>query len=233
MGGRASQKKTKIKFKITYNAPVTLTFALLSSIVLISDSVIFNHRLITALFVSPGCQGSVYAFDWHNGLDYFKLFSHILGHSDWNHLLSNFGFILLLGPILEVRYGSVVLFIMILVTAFVTGIINACLIPSPLMGSSGIAFMMILLASFATMSRHEIPLSFLLILGLYIGRELFNRSRDSDIATFAHIAGGICGSMFGFLASPTRQSSAGKRRAKKEKKEQPEEIFPADDDIPQ
>ena len=148
--------KKKSSYRITYNAPITLTFALLSALILFIDSNFMNRHLINVLFVAPGCQSSTVAFNWHSPLDYFKLFSHILGHSDWNHLLSNFSFILLLGPILEERYGSAVLLVMILVTALVTGVINACLIPAGLMGSSGIAFMMILLASFSTMSRHEI-----------------------------------------------------------------------------
>lgn len=203
-------KMKKSKFRITYNAPITLTFALLSVIILFLDTTFLNHTFIRALFIAPGCQGASHAFDYHNALDYFRLFSYILGHSDWNHLLSNFSIILLLGPILEERYGSFVLLVMILVTAFVTSAINACLIPCGLLGSSGIVFMMILLASFSTMSRHEIPLSFFLILFLYLGRELFASSSNklNNISTFAHIAGGICGSMFGFLSAAKKRPVA-------------------------
>ena len=203
--------KKASKFRITYNAPITLTFALLSVIILFLDTKLLNHHFIRALFVAPGCQGSGFAFNHQDPLNYFRLFSHILGHSDWNHLLSNLSFILLLGPILEERYGSAVLLVMILVTALVTGAINACLIPSGLMGASGIVFMMILLASFSTMSRHEIPLSFFLILFLYLGRELFANNQINKIyhiSTFAHVAGGICGSMFGFLAASKKRPSA-------------------------
>lgn len=229
--------KKKSKFRITYNAPITLTFALFSAIILLLDSHFLNHTLTRAFFVAPGCQGSAFAFDIHNPVHYIMLFTHILGHSDWNHLLSNFSFILLLGPILEERYGSVVLLVMILVTALVTGVINACLIPAGLMGSSGIAFMMILLASFSTMSRHEIPLSFFLILFLYIGRDLFANNKVYNIATFAHIAGGICGSMFGFLAISKKRpiaSRASKKRSDDEKTlngKQPEEELPAVDPV--
>ena len=202
--------KKASKFRITYNAPITLTFALLSVIILFLDTNLLNHHFIRALFVAPGCQGSSFAFDPNVPLNYFRLFSYILGHSDWNHLLSNLSFILLLGPILEERYGSAVLLVMILVTALVTSAINACLIPAGLMGASGIVFMMILLASFSTMSKHEIPLSFFLILFFYIGRELFssNINKLNHIATFAHIAGGICGSMFGFLAASKKRPAA-------------------------
>lgn len=198
--------KKASKFRITYNAPITLSFAFLAAAILLLDTLFFNHTITRRLFVAPSCN----TFDYKNVLDYFRLFLYILGHSDWNHFLSNFNFILLLGPILEERYGSAVLLVMILVTAFVTGVINACLIPSGLLGSSGIVLMMILLASFSTMSRHEIPLSFFVILFLYIGRELFssNINKLNHIATFAHIAGGICGSMFGFLAASKKRPAA-------------------------
>jgi membrane associated rhomboid family serine protease len=121
-------------------------------------------------------------------------------------------FILLLGPLLEDRYGSGMLALMMTVTALVTGVINACFIPAPLAGSSGIAFMMILLASYTAVSHSEIPLSFLLVLALYLGRELLSPDRTGTTATFAHIAGGICGSMFGFLAVPARRTGSGTKR---------------------
>jgi uncharacterized membrane protein YdcZ (DUF606 family) len=59
--------------------------------------------------------------------------------------------------------------------------------------------MMILLASFTNFSRGEIPLTFILILVLYLGRELFNSFSNNNISEFAHIVGGFCGSLFGFF----------------------------------
>jgi len=212
-----SEKKSKKNgshFRITYNAPVTLTFSFIAAAVLLLDIKVFHHHLIPGIFVAPGCQGSVFAFNWKSPLDYIRLFTHVLGHADWTHLLSNLSFILLLGPLLEERYGSGLLALMMSVTALVTGVINACFIVSPLMGASGIAFMMILLASFTTISQNEIPLSFLLILALYLGREFFSPAHDPNIATFAHVAGGICGSLFGFLAAPARRSSGKNRNIK-------------------
>jgi uncharacterized membrane protein YdcZ (DUF606 family) len=67
------------------------------------------------------------------------------------------------------------------------------------MGASGVVFMMILLASFTNFSEGEIPLTFILILILYIGREVFNSFRQDNISEFAHIIGGLCGSLFGFF----------------------------------
>jgi len=40
------------------------------------------------------------------GLDYLRLFSYVLGHRDWLHLMSNFSFVLLIGPVLEEKHRS-------------------------------------------------------------------------------------------------------------------------------
>jgi uncharacterized membrane protein YdcZ (DUF606 family) len=63
--------------------------------------------------------------------------------------------------------------------------------------------MMILLVSFTNFSEGEIPLTFILILILYIGREVFNSFRQDNISEFAHIIGGLCGSLFGFFRPGT------------------------------
>lgn len=191
--------------KISYNAPVTLTFALIAALVLFLDT--FLHKtLIPVLFTCPGAS-STPAFNAGNFFDYFRLIFHIFGHVDWNHFLGNMAFILLLGPVVEERYGSAVLTLMMIITSLVTGVLNVCFSPAAMLGSSDIAFMMILLTSFTTISKSEIPLSFVLILILYIGREILTSGENENIATLAHIAGGICGSMFAFLATPKPKTS--------------------------
>lgn len=180
--------------RIRYNAPVTLTFALISSVVLLVN-MFFIGNLIPTFFAVPG-SGS---FDSRDILGYLRLFTHVIGHANWTHLLSNFAFILLLGPILEEKYGSGSLLLMMLATAFITGVLNVLLFPSGLLGASGIVFMMILLISFTNIRAGEIPLTFILILLLYLVREIVTSFQTNDISEFAHIAGGFCGSLFGFL----------------------------------
>ena len=114
---------------------------------------------------------------------------------------------------MEERYGSKMVALMFVVTAFVTGVINVCLIPHPLLGASGIVFMLIILASITTLDKNVIPLSFIFVVAIYLGRELINAPKTENISTVAHIAGGLCGSMFGFLVAPKA-----KRNAKKEEK---------------
>jgi len=180
--------------KIKYNAPVTLTFSLICALVLLMDTLL-GTQLIPRLFSVPGRPGFIFS----NPLYYIRLFTHIAGHIDWNHLLSNFAFILLLGPILEEKYGSTTLLIMFMVTALFTGLFNALFLPTGLLGASGIVFMMILLVSFTNIQGNQIPLTFILILILYLAREVVNSFQDNSISEFAHIAGGLCGSLFGFL----------------------------------
>lgn len=201
------KKSSGLNLRISYNSPVILTFCILCLLIFVLDTYAFPKlNLIQNVFTVPGNSKSVNPFNFKSVFDYFKLFTHVLGHADWNHLIGNLSFILLAGPLLEERYGSPMITVMILVTAFVTGVLNVCLIPNALLGSSGIAFMLIILASFTSISKSEIPLSFILVFILFLGSEIFLRKEDSGISVLAHVAGGLCGSMFGFLVAPKTSS---------------------------
>ena len=186
--------------KITYNAPVTLSFALICSLVLLLD-LLAGSALTEAFFSVGGTMNLA------NPVDYLRLFTHVIGHANWTHLLSNFAFILLLGPILEEKYGSRSLLLMMVITALVTGILNVLLFSTGLLGASGIVFMMILLGSFTNFRKGEIPLTFILVVLLYVTREVITAFQADSVSQFAHIAGGLCGSLFGFLR-PQPQSDS-------------------------
>lgn len=205
--------KKKLKIRFTYNAPVTLTFVLLTAAIFFIDSFLLHGKAAEVFLSAPPCPKAEGGFNPSNVFHYVRLFVHVLGHTTLNHLIGNLSFILLLGPLLEERYGSKILLLMILVTSLVTGVINACLIPAKLCGASGIVFMMIVLGSITKIEKNEIPLSFVLVVALFIGRELFNAPKTQGVSTVAHIAGGLCGSMFGFLAAP-RTSRAKKQGTK-------------------
>lgn len=180
--------------KIKYNAPLTLTFAIIATLLVLIDQISGSH-LIPTYFMVPG-KGM---FNTGDPIDWMTLITHTLGHSSWNHLLSNMALLLLLGPSLEEKYGSLSLFVMIFITALATGLLNAFFFPTALLGASGIVFMMILLNSFTNHKNGEIPLSFILILIIYLAAEIINAFSYDDISQFAHIIGGIFGSLFGFL----------------------------------
>ena len=186
--------------RIRYNAPVTLTFALISTLVLAADQLL-NTDIIPTLFTMPPRD----YFSFASAADWVRLFTHVAGHSDWSHLLGNFAFILLLGPILEEKYGSISSVVMILITALATGLLNGFFSGYALLGASGVVFMMILLVSFTNIKNGEIPLTFILVVALYLVKEIITAFNSGDqIAQFAHIAGGICGSLFGFLRPSKR-----------------------------
>ncbi len=190
--------------KIKYNAPAVLTFTFISAAVLVLSQTV-SRSLTTQWFMVPGKSG----FSVSSPRCWVTLVTHVLGHANWSHLVSNFSFILLIGPILEEIYGSFSLLIMIFITALVTGILNVLFFPSSLLGASGVVFMMILLASFTNFNKGEIPLTFILVLILYLGRELFNSfgntpESSGNISQFAHVVGGFIGSLFGFFRT-TRQ----------------------------
>jgi membrane associated rhomboid family serine protease len=151
-------------------------------------------------FAVPGKN----TFDAGNMRHWITIFTHIMGHANWTHFIGNFTLILLIGPMLEESYGSLNLLIMILITALVTGVLNILFFNSMLMGASGVVFMMILLSSFTNFSHGEIPLTFILVLVLYMGVQFYNSLTQDNISQFAHIIGGLCGSFFGFLHSPKR-----------------------------
>ncbi len=178
--------------KIRYNSPAVLSYTLFSVAVLVADLITGGQVSRTYFTVLP-------TFAVTSPLSYFRLVSHVVGHQDWTHLVANFSLILLIGPILEEKYGSGPLVLMMLVTALATGILNVALLDTGLMGASGIVFMMILLSSFTNIAAGEIPLTFILVVVVYLAREVASAFSADTVSQFAHIAGGVCGSLFGFL----------------------------------
>lgn len=130
---------------------------------------------------------------------YLRLFSHTIGHSSMEHLLGNLSLVLLLGPIVEVRYGSKKVLIMIFATALVTSILHLLFFNHGLLGASGIVFMLIILVSMGNFKNKTIPLSFILIVLIYLGHEILASFEEDNISHFAHIIGGISGAIFGFV----------------------------------
>lgn len=181
-----------MKLRITYNAPVVLTFALLALVVTFLPLETRVHYF----------AAHPKFYDWTS---YTGLFLHMLGHGSWDHYLGNFMLILLLGPILEERHGSLSLLVMMLITALVTGLANVALSSTPLMGASGIVFMMILLASTANIKQGQIPLTFIAVALIYLGGEIYRAiTKDDNVSHMAHLVGGLAGAAFGFLGAGAR-----------------------------
>ena len=180
------------KLVIRFNAPVVLLFALLSLLVLLLDG--WTGGVSTTRFFC------VYRSSLADPLTYVRFFGHVLGHSGYSHYMNNMLLLLLVGPGLEEKYGSLNLLMTILVTALVTGLVQFIFFPgTALLGASGVVFMMIVLNSFTEMRRGGIPLTMLLVVALYLGNEVVDGLSESDnISQMTHIVGGLCGIVFGF-----------------------------------
>ncbi len=193
MGSEVAKRMSIFK-RIKYNSPVIITYALVSFLALLIQH--FTNGLATFYIFS------VYRSSFSDPLAYFRIFTHVLGHINFTHYLNNFLIIFLIGPMLEEKYGSKRLIVMVILTAFVTGLLNIVFFETILLGASGVAFMLILLSSFANIKKGQIPLTLLLVALAYIGKEVYDGMFAVDnISHVTHIVGGLCGAVIGFFAN--------------------------------
>lgn len=192
----------KMMKRIKFNSPVVLWFAIISAIVL-AASYATGGMIRDRFFVC-------YKTSFMDPLFYLRLFTHVLGHQNLTHYTGNMMMFLLIGPILEEKYGSKRLIEIILIVAVVTGLIHILLSPNTgLLGASGVVFAFILLVSVTgTRNDNEIPLTMLIVAVIYIGQELYNGVIASDnISQLTHIVGGAIGAVYGMSVRPRRRSS--------------------------
>lgn len=176
-----------------YNSPVIITY-LLVSMGAWCLSVITKGKTNKLLFTS-------YRSSMLNPFTYVRLFTHSIGHKDWNHLVSNFLYILLIGPMIEEKYGSVNLLVMLLLTSLVIGLFNTIFSNYVITGASGNVYMLIVLSSFSNIAEGKIPLTLVLIFLFYITTELKNGLVEGNKKVYhdGHLIGALCGLAFGFL----------------------------------
>lgn len=180
------------KLKITNNAPVVLGFALACFAVLILGF-LTDGKSSRLLFMT-------YRSSLTNPLTYVRFFTHVLGHNGWAHFIGNMSYILLLGPMLEEKYGGAKILEVIGITALVTGIVNFIFFPSvALCGASGVVFAFILLVSFTNVREGEIPVSVILVALIFIGQQVYEGLFVQDnVSNLSHILGGIVGAVVGY-----------------------------------
>jgi membrane associated rhomboid family serine protease len=185
-----SNLEKPVGWRITYNAKFTLSFCLIAVVVLLAN------------MATAGTVNRWFSLSPNLSLaGAYRLVTYIFCHGDLQHLVGNFLFLLLLGPLLEEKYGAKLMLIMTAATAIATGFINAAFFNDSIIGASGIVFMFIVLSSIVNVKQKEIPLTFLFIVSIYIGDELLNAFNDDNISQFGHIIGGVCGGALGFLFS--------------------------------
>lgn len=178
---------------LTYNSPVVLTF------------VIISFGVMVANYLTAGLSNKLLFMTYHSSLasplTYVRMFTHVLGHSGWSHYIGNMMYMLLLGPMLEEKYGSRAIVEVILVTGLVTGLVTWFLFPNiALCGASGVVFAFIMMTSFTSFKEGEVPLTVILVAIIFIGQQIYEGIFvQDDISNMAHILGGIVGAIAGYV----------------------------------
>ncbi|NLK23787.1 MAG: rhomboid family intramembrane serine protease [Clostridiales bacterium] len=179
--------------KIKYNSPVILTFVILAFLVLCINT--YTNGYANKMYFS------VYRSSMHDFRFFIRLFAYVLGHTSWEHFTGNIMLILAIGPMVEEKYGSQKLLIMILFTTLITSLFNLAFFNTGIIGASGIVFMLILLASITQTSEGAIPLTLILVALIYIGGQVISGILNTDnISQLSHILGGACGCIFGLVS---------------------------------
>lgn len=178
--------------KITFDSKATLILASLS--------------LIGLFFVNTSTEsGSIFIlngdFQESNPVWYISTLTYIFGHADFEHVIGNLSIILLLGPLVELKFGWQKFSLMVVSTAILTAILHTLLWDNGLIGASGIAFMLIVVTSLLNTRGKDIPITFILVVLLFLGQEIYSSFKNDQISHFAHLFGGAMGAFWGFYRS--------------------------------
>lgn len=181
-----------IHLEFDYNSPVIITYLFLSLAACFLN------------FISKGKTNKLFFTSYPssiwNPLTYLRLFTHAIGHKDFDHLVHNFLFILLIGPMIEEKYGSIPLIIMFLITSLVIALFNLIFNHYSIVGASGNVYMLIVLSSFSNITEGKIPFTLILILIFYVFSEIKKSLLEGNRTIYhdGHLIGAIMGIVFGF-----------------------------------
>ncbi len=216
-----AKKKFNLNLKLSYDAPVTLTFVIVCAVIFLINMLLAKGGKadgLQKLLSSPTAQSGTLPFIVKSPVSYLRLLLYMFGSSGAGTgvaggasvLFTNLILIMLLGPAMEERYGSVIIGIMIFVSALFAGVLNACFCETSLVGAVPLVSMMIFLNAFMSFSKKKFPLSFAAVMVLFVLLQIF--SGAGAVQIIICIAGGLCGSLFAFLTSP--KMKAEKKSAK-------------------
>ncbi len=186
-------KNTGRKIKFSFNSPIVLGFTIICFLALVLN------------WLTRGWANNAVFSVYHSSLlspfTYIRMIGHIFGHANWEHFIGNIMLILVVGPLLEEKYGSSNLLFVILATALVTGIVNYVFFPHvQLLGASGVVFAFILLSPFTGVKEGTVPVTLVLVALIYIGGQVYDGLFLKDnVANLTHILGGLVGAGLGYV----------------------------------
>lgn len=188
------------KWKLSFNSPVILGFTILCFLAMILNMATrgFSNNMIF----------SVYRSSLLSPMTYVRMFGHVLGHANWDHFFGNIMLILVVGPLLEEKYGSMNILFVLLATALTTGVVHFIFFPGTrLLGASGVVFALILLSSLTCMKEGTIPITFILVAVIYIGQQIYDGMFVRDnVSNLTHIIGGVVGAGLGFVMNKNKMN---------------------------
>ena len=193
-------KGDRRKLKISFNSPAILGFTIICFAAVILGQ-ITNDASTNAVF-------SVYRSSLLSPLTYLRFVGHVFGHAGWEHFIGNIMLILIVGPLLEEKYGTSNIIFVMLAAALVTGLVNFIFFPNVrLLGASGIVFALILLSSLTSIKEGMIPLTFILVAVIYIGQQIYEGIFvPSNVSNLTHILGGIVGASLGYVMNKNKMN---------------------------
>lgn len=218
----------KKKFRVTYDAPITLSFIFITAIIFILDQFALKGSLSEKILICSG-RTNGYSFDYTSPLSYVRIFAHVFHANNWINMLSNATFLLLLGPVLEERYGSIAIALTLFLSSLISGVL-ATFSPIPVSGPSAIIFLFILLSTITSFEKRNLSLSSILLFILYSAfvlsqgygnnLSLFTGNKiiiffKANIPSFMSLIAGILGSIAGFLTAPKATKSAKQKKTEK------------------
>ena len=185
--------------RLQYNAPVVLTFSLLSLGALLLGMLTGggSTRLLFCVYRAP----------LTDPLTYVRMITHVLGHANYTHFIGNIMPLLVIGPPLEEKYGSRRLLGCIALTALISGLVQFLLFPGsrPAGGQRHRVY-----DDRAVLPGRDaggrVPLTLVLVVLLYLGGEVVDAVTARDtVSQLTHIVGGLCGAGLGFAMSRGRR----------------------------
>lgn len=225
--------KKKINLKFVYDAPVTLSFILLSIVLFLIAHFAPKVGLQSVLASPTNSTGSM-PFSFTNLKSVFGLFLYIFGGKDEIVFFTNLLFVALICPKMEERYGSVAIGVMTIVSGFFAGVLNACFCSKQMTGCSALVFMLVLLDALLSISKNKITGTSIVMVALFITKEAIMKNPNGAIGVIVVLCGGLCGSLFAFLASPKARAERKSNKSKifvKEKEVKKEKIKKEDKSV--
>ena len=177
-----------------YNSKVIISYLIISLIAWLLN---YLTRGKTNKILFSSYRSSIW-----NPFTYLRMFTHSIGHKDWDHLVGNFLYILLIGPMIEEKYGSIPLLAMFLGTSLIIALFNIITSNNKaILGASGNVYMLIVLSSFSNISEGKIPITLILICIFYVISEMKKSITEGNKKIYhdGHLLGAICGGVFGFF----------------------------------